>query len=98
MDPPPGRIVSDGQYYNPYFPGGGIGMARVLYDDLIEYADGTPATTSQMAKDVVTFLCWTSDRTHDERKRVLLKVMRGGFNFIILMFHWSYNGSLFSSI
>ncbi|CAH8605884.1 unnamed protein product [Schistosoma bovis] len=75
MDPPPGRIVSDGQYYNPYFPGGGIGMARVLYDDLIEYADGTPATTSQMAKDVVTFLCWTSDRTHDERKRVLLKAI-----------------------
>nr|CAH8863638.1 unnamed protein product [Trichobilharzia regenti] len=73
MDPPPGRTVPDGQYYNPYFPGGALSMARVLYDDLVEYPDGTPATTSQMAKDVASFLCWTSDRNHDERKRVLSK-------------------------
>lgn len=33
-----------------YFPGGGIAMARVLFDGLVEYDDGTPATTSQMAK------------------------------------------------
>ena len=32
-------------------------MARVLFDDLVEFDDGTPATTSQMAKDVVHFLC-----------------------------------------
>lgn len=31
-------------------------MARVLFDGLVEYDDGTPATTSQMAKDVVQFL------------------------------------------
>ncbi|KAK4468499.1 hypothetical protein MN116_007701 [Schistosoma mekongi] len=73
MDPPPGRTIPEGQYYNPYFSGGSIGMARALYDDLIEYADGTPATTSQMAKDVVTFLSWTSDRNLDERKRILFK-------------------------
>ena len=42
--------------YNPFFPGTQIAMARVLFDDLVEYEDGTPATTSQMAKDVVTFL------------------------------------------
>ncbi|CAH8542890.1 unnamed protein product [Schistosoma turkestanicum] len=85
MDPPPGRTVPEGQYYNPYFPGGGISMARVLYDDLIEYADGTPATTSQMAKDVVTFLCWTSDRNHDGRKRVLFKtvIVLGTFAVIL---------------
>ncbi|CAL8082733.1 unnamed protein product [Calicophoron daubneyi] len=72
-DPPPGRVVAEGQYYNPYFPGGAIGMARVLYDELIEYQDGTPATTSQMAKDVVSFLCWSADKNHDQRKRFLLK-------------------------
>ena len=33
---------------NPSPPG--IAMARVLYDGLVEYGDGTPATTSQMAK------------------------------------------------
>lgn len=27
--------------YNPYFPGGAIVMARVLYDGVVEYADGT---------------------------------------------------------
>ena len=26
--------------YNPYFPGGAIGMARVLFDGLVEYEDG----------------------------------------------------------
>lgn len=74
MDPPPGRTVSDDQYYNPYFSGGGIGMAQMLYDDLIEYPDGTPAFASQLAKDVTTFLTWTSDRHHDDRKRVCFKV------------------------
>lgn len=27
-------------------------MPRLLFDGLVEYSDGTPATTSQMAKDV----------------------------------------------
>jgi ubiquinol-cytochrome c reductase cytochrome c1 subunit len=44
-------------------------MQRVLYDGLVEYADGTPATTSQMAKDVVTFLSWAAEPELDERKR-----------------------------
>jgi Cytochrome C1 family len=26
--------------YNPYFPGGAISMARVLFDGLVEYDDG----------------------------------------------------------
>ncbi|KAL3309535.1 iso-1-cytochrome c [Cichlidogyrus casuarinus] len=72
---PAGVTVSDGQYYNPYFPGGGIGMARALYDDMIEYEDGTPASTGQMAKDVATYLTWASDRNHDQRKRVLSKAV-----------------------
>lgn len=29
-------------------------MPRLLFDGLVEYEDGTPATTSQMAKDVGT--------------------------------------------
>lgn len=35
----------------------------------------TPATTSQMAKDVVTFLNWASEPEHDERKRLGLKAI-----------------------
>ena len=44
------------QNFNPYFPGGAIGMGAPLYNEIIEYDDGTPATQSQLAKDVCTFL------------------------------------------
>ncbi len=47
-----------GLYYNPYFAGGAIGMPAPLMDEAVEFKDGTPATVSQMAKDVVTFLSW----------------------------------------
>ncbi|GHJ88593.1 hypothetical protein NliqN6_4995 [Naganishia liquefaciens] len=70
VDPPPGVHVAEGMNYNPYFPGGGIAMARVLFDGLVEFDDGTPSTTSQMAKDVVTFLAWTAEPELDERKKM----------------------------
>ncbi|VDK38854.1 unnamed protein product [Taenia asiatica] len=74
-DPPPGRQLEENQYYNPYFAGGALTMAPPLYDEQVEYADGTPASVSQMAKDVVSFLTWSSDRNHDKRKRVLFKAL-----------------------
>lgn len=74
-DPPAGIHVREGLYYNPYFPGGAIGMPPPLYNEIIEYGDGTPATLSQLAKDVTTFLAWTANPTHDERKKTGLKVM-----------------------
>ena len=48
----------------------GIAMARVLYDGLVEYEDGTPATTSQMAKDVVEFLNFAAEPEMDQRKKM----------------------------
>ncbi|KAJ1970628.1 cytochrome c1 [Dimargaris xerosporica] len=74
-DPPAGVEIREGLNYNPYFPGGAIGMARVLFDDVVEYEDGTPATTSQMAKDVTTFLHWASEPELDERKRTGAKAL-----------------------
>ncbi|ORX93006.1 hypothetical protein K493DRAFT_262923 [Basidiobolus meristosporus CBS 931.73] len=93
-DAPAGIEVREGLNYNPYFPGGAIAMARVLYDGLVEYEDGTPATTSQMAKDVTTFLSWASEPEHDERKKLGLKavaILSGLFVISIWLkrFKWS---------
>ncbi|SCU85500.1 LAFA_0D16028g1_1 [Lachancea sp. 'fantastica'] len=74
-EPPAGVVLPPGSNYNPYFPGGSIAMARVLFDELVEYEDGTPATTSQMAKDVTAFLHWCSEPEHDERKRLGIKAV-----------------------
>ncbi|KAJ3550569.1 hypothetical protein NM688_g5046 [Phlebia brevispora] len=74
-DPPAGFEIRDGMNYNRFFPGNAISMARVLFDGLVEYDDGTPATTSQMAKDVVTFLNWAAEPEHDERKQAGIKAV-----------------------
>lgn len=43
-------------------------MGRQLQDGQLEYEDGTPATTSQMAKDVSAFLAFCAEPEHDYRK------------------------------
>ncbi|KXN72522.1 hypothetical protein CONCODRAFT_75215 [Conidiobolus coronatus NRRL 28638] len=94
VDPPGGVEVREGLNYNPYFPGGAIAMARVLYDGLVEYEDGTPATTSQMAKDVSNFLHWASEPEHDDRKRMGMKAvfilsLLTGMSLWLKRFKWS---------
>ena len=50
-------------------------MPKMLVDGGVEYEDGTPATESQMAKDVSTFLAWAAEPEHDERKLMGAKFM-----------------------
>lgn len=86
-DPPAGIELREGQNFNPYFVGGAISMAPPLYNEIIEYDDGTPATQSQLAKDVCTFLAWTASPEHDERKRLFIKVAMVGATICSLLFY-----------
>jgi len=58
---PSGFELDDGVYYNKYMPGNKIKMSAPLSDGLVNYSDGTKATTEQMAEDVTTFLVWASE-------------------------------------
>jgi ubiquinol-cytochrome c reductase cytochrome c1 subunit len=75
MDPPAGKPMMPGLYYNPYFPGGAIAMPPPLNDGGVEYEDGTPSTISQQAKDVIEFLNWCAEPEADTRKKEAAKYM-----------------------
>lgn len=87
VDPPAGVVLREGQYFNPYFPGGAIGMAQALYNEAMEYSDGTPPTASQLAKDVSTFLKWASEPEWDDRKRILIKAT-GIFTILLALSYY----------
>jgi len=87
-DPPAGIEVREGMHYNPFFPGGAISMAKSLFNEAIEYEDGTPPTASQLAKDVVTFLRWSAEPEHDDRKRMGIKMLMIGSFLIMVAFYY----------
>jgi len=72
-DAPAGIVVQEGQYFNPYFMGGAISMAQAIYNETVEFSDGTPASASQIAKDVTTFLEWHGQPYHDRNKKIFLR-------------------------
>ncbi len=74
-EPPEGVELTDGMSYNHYFPGQQIAMPAPLYDEAVEYVDGTPATLEQHARDVTSFLSWTAEPELEERKQTGLKVL-----------------------
>jgi len=67
---PPGVALSPGQAFNPFFEGGVISMPPPLRDGAVNYPDGTPATVSQMAKDVAEFFNWAYHRDLDMQKQI----------------------------
>lgn len=87
-EPPAGVEIREGMHYNPYFPGGAIGMAQSLFNEVVEYDDGTPASASQLAMDVVTFLRWAQEPEHDDRKRMGIKMVSVGLTLILIAFYY----------
>ena len=77
-DPPSGLSLDDGVYYNKYMAGNKIKMSNPLSEGLIEYGDGTSATSEQMAKDVTTFLAWAAEPHLELRHKI-------GFRAIIYL-------------
>jgi cytochrome c1 len=72
---PAGVELADGMNYNHYFTGHQIAMPPPLYDEAVDYIDGTPATLAQHARDVTSFLAWAAEPELEDRKQTGLKVL-----------------------
>jgi ubiquinol-cytochrome c reductase cytochrome c1 subunit len=72
---PAGHDVPVGLHFNPYFPSVNIAMAKPLNEGQVQYADGTPATVDQMARDVTAFLRWTSQPELERRRQAGVATM-----------------------
>lgn len=82
-----GFELSEDLYYNHYFEGNQIAMAPPLFEEMVEFADGTPATLHQMSYDVANFMAWAADPTMQERKEMGLNVMLFMIVFVILLYY-----------
>lgn len=91
--PPFAPELKPGQFWNPYFKGCVISMPPPLSDGMLDYEDGTPATISQMAKDVVNFLRWSAESEYDDRRVVFWKVFSTLAIFNVLLFHYAQKHS-----
>ncbi len=74
-NPPKDFELPDGLYYNPYNEGKVIAMPPPLYDNVIEYIDGTNASLHQLSYDIVNFLNWAAEPELQKRKSLGLKVL-----------------------
>jgi len=83
---PEGFQISDGLYYNPYFPGRQIAMPTPLTAGQVEYQDGTENSVEQMSQDLVNFLQWAAEPEMEARKILGLKVLLYLLVFTILFY------------
>jgi ubiquinol-cytochrome c reductase cytochrome c1 subunit len=83
--PPACADMMPGMNWNNFFPGHQIAMAPPLTDNRVTYADGTPATLDQEARDVAQFLAWASEPRMEQRKATGLKVLLFMVAFALIM-------------
>ena len=72
--------------WNLHYPSHKIAMPQPLSDGAVTYADGSPNTLQQEAKDVAAFLSWAAEPTLVERKAVGRRVMLFLIVFAVLMY------------
>lgn len=76
VDPPADLEVPPGQYYNHSFLSGEfISMAPPLFEEAVEYTDGTPETVENYARDVAAFMMWAAEPHLEDRKKMGFRVM-----------------------
>ncbi|PPR43950.1 MAG: Cytochrome c1 [Alphaproteobacteria bacterium MarineAlpha5_Bin11] len=88
-----GSDIGEGMYYNLYMPGNQIAMPQPLYDESVEYDDGTPNNLNQLSYDLTNFLVWAAEPELEERKRIgimaiLFFVVFGVFSFFLKLRLW----------
>lgn len=84
-------------YYNPYFYNGNyINMPPPLFNNIVEYKDGTVQTTEQYAKDVSAFLYWCANPHLVEQHEMGFGVVSFFIILIILIYNLKkqYNKNL----
>ena len=71
-------------------------LGSAVADGGVDYEDGTPATATQMAKDVCVFLAWAAEPEADERKLMGFKVMTA--LTVLSGFMWWYKRKVWSTV
>lgn len=73
--PPAGFQLGENMHYNQAFKGHQIAMPPPLSADAVTYADGTPATLEQEAKDIASFLTWAAEGNLEARHKTGIKAI-----------------------
>ncbi len=84
-DPPADVEMAEGMHYNKWFAGNAIAMAQPIYE-AEPFADGTPASIEQQAKDVASFLMWASEPRLEERRALGIPVLLFMALFILVLY------------
>ncbi len=73
--PPLSVELPAGKYYNTVFAGNAISMPPQIMDGMVEFTDGTPSNSEQIARDVTAFLQWAAEPELEQRHAMGVKVV-----------------------
>ena len=75
IEPPSDIEIGEGMYFNKWIDGNQLAMPNPIYDESVDYDDGTSNSAEQIAKDVTAFLKWAAEPELEDRKRLGIKVI-----------------------